>query len=221
MMSADFKQRLQLATASLDALGPQVEKMLAYAEDVPYKRIPLFTSVAAKFAYGDFTYKEVTWVNGGDDFFICGLSYMATLTQDTPPVDPYLPGVEAPFDRDLGQVMFNSFPLSTFLGDHEAQFDFMWNYRVMSTGANYGSVANGTTFLPRQLLGNRERGAPLEFDSPLRLKGGDAITFLIKPVWFGSHGGQNAEARYVIEMVPWGYRTGRMAESAFDREVEG
>lgn len=215
MMPDALKRRLQAATQKLDALGADVEKLLAYGP-VPYKRIPLFASVVAKFAWGEFQYREVTWVNGGEDFHVCGLSYdvgISAFYGNFAP-DPYVPGVVTGLVQDNGQ---------TVNAGGTSNFDFMWNYRVMSAATNFGSAANSTTFLPRQLLGNRERGAPLEFDSPLRLRGGDAITFIIKPIFYNEFfiPDPNGPERFFVEMIPYGYRTGVMAASAFDREVEG
>lgn len=198
-----MKQALQQMVMDLDGLERQVGQMLSFKE-ATYKRVPLFASAGVVFARGEFAAKEAVWVNGGEDFHMCGLSYSVVVRDNSTNIFGMV---------DQGQMMEVS-----GIGD-PTRFDFMWNFRLASTASRYCMPANGVQFMPRPALGNRDRGGTLEFDSPYLVAGGDSVITTIKPVFFGPADVPASTVAFIVELVPWGYRTGAMADSAFDRGV--
>jgi hypothetical protein len=162
------------------------------------------------FARGDLIPKQTTFVNAAEDFHITKLCFSAarpflttggvapTNTQATPLVDSAI---------GLGIA---GLPTTTNM------FDFVWNYQIASTGAQYLSSANNTFLCSRQSLGNKDRGRFLEFADPQYLAAGDAITFTVRPTMYSVPTLEAALCTVTLSIFMIGYRTGRMAVPAYE-----
>ena len=191
------QEELRACVEELDALEREVSRR-EQPRATETKIIPFEFSQSIIFPVGDMKIGKASYKNGAEDLYFAEPSFVVSSFNDGEvPVAP----------RNLQ-------PDETgFYGT----FDFAWNYAIGSQGENYGSSANDTLWLSRKSLGNRDRWLPLAFRYPLRLKGGDSITFSIKPSYY-SPGTTTYGGKIVVNLTLTGVRNGRMAESNFDPE---
>lgn len=201
------QEELRECVEELDRLEREVMAREA-ARPTQTKIIPFEFAQTFVFPYGDMKVQKATFKNGAEDLYFSQPSFVVSSLYDsaTPPEaqKPLAPG-EGGF-----QTAGAGAPV-------QVNFDFAWNYSIGSQGENYGSSANDTLWLSRKSLGNRERWLPLSFRYPLRLKGGDSITFTLKPSYFLAQGNLSSLA-VAVNLTMTGVRNGRMAESAYDPE---
>lgn len=197
---------LRECVKELDALEREVNARMTPRE-TETKQIPFELSESFVFQSGDMKVKKRTFKNGAEDLYLYEPQFVVTqcCTGGTP-VRAFMVPSGAGLHANVSAA-----PL--VLG--RVGFDFQWNYAVGSQGENYGSPAQELQWLSRQSLGNRSRWLPLAFRYPLRLKGGDAITFQVKPLTYAI---PLTTYEIVVNMTLTGRRNGRMAESQFDPE---
>lgn len=205
---------LRRCVEDLDAIERQVNARLT-PTGTQTKQIPFEFSESFVFAPGEMKAVKRSFKNGAEDLYFSEPNFSVQIVKAQDPVEIYdLTPTEAGFQD----------PQGTLAGTPPGMclFDFFWNWAVGSQGEKYGSPAQELLWLSRRSLGNRDRWLPLAFRYPLRLKGGDAITFTVKPAFNLNHvfntTGLYEDYTIVVNLTMTGRRTGRMAESAFDPE---
>jgi hypothetical protein len=172
------------------------------------KEIPFEFSQSFVFARGDMKVSKHSFKNGAEDLYFSEPCF--TVTGVVPA--GVAAGPMVPTEVGIGPNPGSS-------GENTGTFDFFWNYAIGSQGENYATTANDMLWLSRKSLGNRNRWLPLAFRYPLRLKGGDSITFTIKPAfWAFPLSALGDLTSFVVNLTMTGRRNGRMAESQFDPE---
>lgn len=203
---------LRRCVEDLDAIERQVNARMV-PTGTQTKQIPFEFSESFVFAPGEMKALKRSFKNGAEDLYFSEPSFSVQIVKATVPVEIYdLTPTEAGFQD----------PFGTTAGDPSGLciFDFFWNWSVGSQGEKYGSPAQELLWLSRRSLGNRDRWLPLAFRYPLRVKGGDSVTFTLKPAFNMNHMFKTEGENYsiVVNLTLTGRRTGRMAESAFDPE---
>jgi len=199
-----YQMALKACVDEIDSLEREVAARMT-PRPTPTKEINFELAESFLFEAGDMRVQKVSFKNGAEDLYLYEPQFVAyQCITGAPPSRALLVDTEAGLCANVpaGQQA-------------KVQFDFWWNYAIGSQGENYGSPAQELLWLSRRSLGNRYRWLPLAFRYPLRLKGGDSITFTVKPALYAI---PFAESQIVVNMTLTGRRNGRMAESQFDPE---
>lgn len=209
----DPKLELKSLTQEIAFLEQEVAKVLAPPPSET-KRVPLLVARTLSWLTWDYSQKESTWVNGAEDFYVTDVTYAAvrSAVPDVPvvengevlnvPDDAYS---ESMCDLPMGLGVTND-------EDANYAFDFVWNYRLGSTAAQYASSANNAPLMvDRKALGNRERNQFLNFGRhPLLIKAGDSITFSLQPLHYALNGTAENDLVFNVHMILIGWRDGKM-----------
>ncbi len=212
-MSTEAIEKLKSLVSTIDRLSLETDRVLM-PKPSETKRIPLFASQSVIFRYPELTTKQRTFVNEAEDFYITKLGFTVhTMSPGTVIAPAPTPAPVTLSDQEIGLGIQDTAV--------DNAFDFVWNYGLVSTGQQYMSPANNSFLTSRKSLGNKERGRFLEFDasSPLCLKAGDALMFTVRSILYPipvvsafADAGFSAS----VNMFMIGYRTGKMADSAYD-----
>jgi hypothetical protein len=199
-------QKLKSAVEGVRSLKTQVDKFVT-APASQSKRVPFFGAQHVPCPTGDFSLQERTYVNGGDDIYIDRIN--ALVLSGAAGTTVAGQNAEAIFATEAGYSAGTFLTVANY--PNYRVFDFLWNYKLASTGALYASSANSLALLSRKSLGNNERAMPLNFeDVPLVLRAGDAVTFMVKPIVFRTPS-TASPSMFIVSFSLWGYRTGVMA----------
>jgi len=190
---------LRACVEELDSLEKEVDARLI-PRGTSTKQIPFEFSQSFTFQAGDMKAQKRSFKNGAEDLYFSEPSFVVVFKNGTDRRE--LQSTEAGFYDGTNNLIV---------------FDYFWNYAIGSQGENYGSPAQELQWLSRKSLGNRDRWLPLAFRYPLRLKGGDAITYTLKPALFSI---PLTNYQIIVNMTMTGRRNGRMAESQFDPEFQ-
>lgn len=207
---------LRKCVEELDLLERQVDARLT-PQGTSTKQIPFEFSESFIFESGDMRVQKRSFKNGAEDLYFSEPSFAVVYSAN----EAQGPTGNAAFDLLSTEAGFRAPLLLPTPGGDEpilrapVLFDFYWNWVIGSQAENYANPAQDVSWMSRKSLSNRDRWLPLAFRYPLRLKGGDSITFSVKPA---INGFITADYRIVVNMTMTGRRNGRMAESAFDPE---
>lgn len=182
--------------AELALLEDQVSRIVS--PPLPFDRVVNFDpSVSAIFTAPSLEWQTPTWVNGGADFWCCGVGYSCWLTTDGSVVRLYDQG------NGLGRTG-GGIPIPQM-------FDFKWNVskldnRTKATSSYLASPGGGDSLLSRQALGNQETGRTLRFN-PWKISNGDALMFTIKPIGYcwGKQVSSDVAQRVTVTMTMYGF----------------
>lgn len=198
MSFAEWVKRVKQTSMLLDILGKDVERA---TEPRPQtmRRIPFFQTIDTEYAAGvNYTQRERSWVNGGEDVHIQGVSIVMTTPTSLAP---------QPFSKEDAGYSYSTFVLE---GLQRRYFDIGWNFRTSRTGGYYLTPANSGSLLSSTLLRKQRRDNFLWFFTPKVVKAGDILTSIVKPIRL-SQSDLTPDA-FVVRMVFFGYRNGALHE---------
>lgn len=177
---------------------------------LPLERVAYFDpATSAVFFPPDLQQQTPTWVNGGADFWCCGVGYTVWWTTST--------GTRTLKMHDLGNGMgwtniVNGVSLAGIVS--RQVFDFRWGMQKLQnkTGRTFSYLASpggGDSLLSRQALGNQETGRILRFN-PWKIATGDSVVFTIRPIGYDWSPGSglavgSTSNRFTVTMTMYGF----------------
>ena len=186
--------QLRDVLAEVSALERRVTDIVT--PPLPFDRVVNFDpSVSAIFVAPSLEWQTPTWVNGGADFWCCGIGYTCWLTTD---------GVVRKL-HDQG----NGLGYATSTAAPQI-FDFRWNVskldnRTKATSSYLAAPGGSDSLLSRQALGNQETGRVLRFD-PWKFATGDSMMFTIRPIgWGWAKSLSDVAQRVTVTMTMYGF----------------
>ncbi len=187
------------------AIGELTKRVRALVSPpLPFARVVDFNpAVSATFLAPSQTQQQPTWVNGGGDFWLCGLGYQAWTST---------------YSGTTRLTTFKLHDSANGLGYSDidsrafSRFDFQWNMTKQenATGRQVSYVsAPGAlnSLLSHTALGNQETNRHLTF-RPWKIAHGDSVFFTLKPIgyfWSPLYGFTDTSI-VTITMTMYGFR---------------